>query len=605
MPDISLAGPLVHAVGLALLQFVWQGAAIGLITAAVLAALRTATPHVRYFVACTSLLAMAAMPVGTAAALARVGAQDLRPAPRTTAVAVREAGEPARAGHLISESAGWPERIDAALPAITVGWGLIVLGLAARLMGHWIAVERIRRRAAAAPAPDDVLAVTGRIARHFGIRRPVAVVRSARVDVPTVIGWLRPAILVPASALLQLPPSALEAIMAHELAHVRRHDYLVNAFQHLAETLFFYHPAIWWISGRIRVEREHCCDDLAVTVVGSAVGYARALATLEESRIGAFTLAATGGALLPRIQRLLGARTRIRQRPPLVLPVCLAVLAATALLQGRLSASAPAALSAAVAPQIESMPPARTEQVILGLEEQLRLAKANGDRDALSRLLNAHFVGTNQDGTVVNRDQALASAGRGRTAIALGLTDVTFINDTAVVTGTQVESRNGPLRFTRVWAIDGGRWTLISNSQFRDPRATASLVEQESVSVTAARSGSEVAAPPPPPPPPPGAGLVQGSAGGLTPPRKIRDVSPVYPEAAREANVQGLVIISAKIDAGGNVVEARVLRSVPMLDQAALDAVRQWKYAPALVNGAPAPVMLMITVSFSPTPHRP
>ena len=117
------------------------------------------------------------------------------------------------------------------------------------------------------------------------------------VDVPTVVGWLRPAVILPVAALANLSPAQVEAVLAHELAHIRRHDYLVNLFQTLAETLLFYHPAVWWLSARIRTEREHCCDDVAVAVSGDAVGYARALAELEAWRVGTpgMALAATGG----------------------------------------------------------------------------------------------------------------------------------------------------------------------------------------------------------------------------------------------------------------------------------------------------------------------
>src|SRR5207237_4946041 len=117
---------------------------------------------------------------------------------------------------------------------------------------------------------------------RLGLPAAAHVVESALVDVPTVVGWLRPAILLPIAALASLSPEQVEAILAHELAHIRRHDYAVNVLQTFAETLLFYHPAVWWVSKRIRVEREHCCDDVAVAVCGDAVCYAEALATLEH-----------------------------------------------------------------------------------------------------------------------------------------------------------------------------------------------------------------------------------------------------------------------------------------------------------------------------------
>src|SRR6185503_3583474 len=122
-----------------------------------------------------------------------------------------------------------------------------------------------------------------------------------------MVGWVKPAVLLPAAALTGLSTVQLESLLAHELAHVRRHDYLVNLLQGLIETLLFYHPAVWWVSRQIRREREHCCDDIAVALCGDVKLYAGALAQLEElrGRVLEPALAATGGELLGRIRRLL------------------------------------------------------------------------------------------------------------------------------------------------------------------------------------------------------------------------------------------------------------------------------------------------------------
>ena len=129
------------------------------------------------------------------------------------------------------------------------------------------------------------------------------------VRVPTVVGYLRPVILLPASVIVGLPPAHLDAVLAHELAHVRRHDYIVNVLQSVVETLLFYHPAVWWCSRQVRIEREHCCDDVVVEACGDRVAYATALAQLEELRglNPMLSLNATGGRLIDRIRRLLGA----------------------------------------------------------------------------------------------------------------------------------------------------------------------------------------------------------------------------------------------------------------------------------------------------------
>jgi hypothetical protein len=154
------------------------------------------------------------------------------------------------------------------------------------------------------------------LAHRFGIDRPVRVFESTLVRVPAVVGCLRPVILLPASVIMGLAPSYLDAVLAHELAHVRRHDYIVNVLQSLVETLLFYHPAVWWCSRQIRIEREHCCDDMVVEAGGDRVGYAAALAQLEELRglQPMLSLHASGGRLLDRIRRLLGESPKTERR---------------------------------------------------------------------------------------------------------------------------------------------------------------------------------------------------------------------------------------------------------------------------------------------------
>src|SRR5262249_24799390 len=133
---------------------------------------------------------------------------------------------------------------------------------------------------------------------------------------PAVVGWLRPVVLVPAAALAGLPPEQLEALLIHELAHIRRHDYLVNVLQGVVEALLFYHPAVWWVSGHIRTEREFCCADIVVGVNGDVLTYARALAEMESFRPAhpGVAMAANSGSLIRRIGRLLAPEERPEAR---------------------------------------------------------------------------------------------------------------------------------------------------------------------------------------------------------------------------------------------------------------------------------------------------
>jgi beta-lactamase regulating signal transducer with metallopeptidase domain len=194
-----------------------------------------------------------------------------------------------------------------ALPYLVLGWLVGVFGLSAWHLGGWAQLQRLKRRMVR-PVADAVQTRLTILAERLGIHRAVGLLESALVDVPTVVGWIKPVILLPASALTGLSAEQLEAILAHELAHIRRYDYLVNILQTVVEILGFYHPALWWVSHRIRIERENCCDDLAVQICGDSVRYARALTHLEEMRHSRTQLAvaADGGSLISRIARLLG-----------------------------------------------------------------------------------------------------------------------------------------------------------------------------------------------------------------------------------------------------------------------------------------------------------
>ena len=175
-------------------------------------------------------------------------------------------------------------------------------------------------------------AIARRLGAALGVRHVVRVLESAAVDVPSVVGLARPAILIPASALTGLSPAQLEMILAHELAHIRRHDFLVNLLQTVVETLLFYHPAVWWVSRRIRAERELCADDLAAAATGDRVAYAAALASLESLR-GASPAPSLGAGhhLLTRIQRLVEPDVAARPllRGGLAMTVALLFLAVT------------------------------------------------------------------------------------------------------------------------------------------------------------------------------------------------------------------------------------------------------------------------------------
>jgi beta-lactamase regulating signal transducer with metallopeptidase domain len=206
-------------------------------------------------------------------------------------------------------------------------WSVGVMIFAIRLFWSCQHVARLRRESDPAEAP--LVGTVSLLAHRMNVVLPLRVVISKLIDTPSVVGWLRPVILIPFASLANLNASQLAAVLAHELAHIRRHDYLVNLLQSVAEMLFFYQPAIWWVSSRIRYERELCCDDMAVEICGDPVGYARALTQLERLRVIKPELAvgSASGPLMHRIQRLTGAAgQRSESKLSAALAVSLAIL---------------------------------------------------------------------------------------------------------------------------------------------------------------------------------------------------------------------------------------------------------------------------------------
>jgi TonB family protein len=308
---------IAQALSAALLDFVWQGMLLAFLLWAALFILKNRSPRARYAASCVALAAMAILPVVTACILYH--------APAASHAAVGCVGAIPRtidgaSTDLAGSPAGWSGVLASwALPL----WSIGVLFFSLRLVWAGLRISALRRQAL--PAAEEVLAIVAGVRDRLKLGRPVRVLISAAVDCPSVIGWVRPALLLPAATVLGLTSQQLEAVLAHELAHILRYDYLVNMLQSVVETLLFYHPAVWWASARMRHERELCCDDLAVGSCGDALCYARALTRLERLRASTPKLAmgSAGGPLLSRIQRLTGDAGR--QRGPSKLPGILAL----------------------------------------------------------------------------------------------------------------------------------------------------------------------------------------------------------------------------------------------------------------------------------------
>lgn len=315
-------GPVFESIGWALIHLTWQATLVAILLAAINSSFRPARASVRYLLSCSALFLIAVLPMITAYQHYRSVAltpPDASPALIATSTAADEGGLTTVSSVAIRGVVElWKESVYRALttlvPWLLLAWGSGVLFFSARLVSAWIKARDLTRAGVEA-APAYAREAARRIARALGLNGNVSLLISSLVEVPSVIGYFKPVVLLPASCLSGLTIAQLETIIAHELAHVRRYDFAVNFVQTVVETLFFYHPAVWWVSAQIRTERENACDDMAVALCGDAKTYARALTLLEQLRPQPPqpTLAATGGCLLKRIKRLLSLDSQREQ----------------------------------------------------------------------------------------------------------------------------------------------------------------------------------------------------------------------------------------------------------------------------------------------------
>jgi len=301
----ELIDPSVAAVW-SLIHFFWQGAGLALVLAAALKISQRNSSDVRYLLCCAAMAGMALCPVLTLCSFELSGSGRSsfdRTESTLPDAAAAHGGQRSAAENGSRAMIDWTDRHMTVI--LSLWCAGVLIGLA-RLFVSLAAVRRLDSSSVGA-APNQLQSRADQVGLRLKLRGSVRLVVSGQVTAPVVAGWRKPIVIVPTSLLSGLSPQEEDSILAHELAHIRRRDYLVNVIQTALEGVLFYHPAVWWVSKQIRREREHCCDDFALSLSGSPLIYAKALTLLEEQRLPAspgLSLGVYGGDLSMRIKRL-------------------------------------------------------------------------------------------------------------------------------------------------------------------------------------------------------------------------------------------------------------------------------------------------------------
>lgn len=556
---------LVEQLGLSLLHFLWQGTLLGLLFAATLPFTRRAGAHTRYIIAVLTLAAMAAAPVLTLALLQHSSAAGI------SAGATGAAMEPALLMLRVTADAG------SATPALTqwvvIAWLAGVLLLSARLVLGWHFLRRLRQTAdfAAAAALRPRLQ---ELVQRLGIDRTVALAVSAGIRSPVVIGWLKPLVLLPPAIVAGLPTRQIEMVLAHELAHVRRLDHLVNLCQTVIETVLFYHPVVRWVSRRIRIERENACDDLAVTVTDDRLAYVEMLATLEKLRFSGprLALAVHDGQMLSRIRRLVERQTPNRQLgltgPALLAGLILLAAGSLQLVEdepARPSANAPAQAAPAPAP----IPSA-----------------ASAGREMADTLDSS--APSTEVGEPAVSDPVRSPNEADEQAPTPGRTDPVQAQAESAAVEAAAESFESDVEPPALPSMTTDRLPPVSELVERPRRRELAMLERPVLAVPS------LPEPLPPRTRPSDAGILTG--GNI-----IERIEPDYPSSARRRGVDGNVEVEFLVTRDGSVQDIEIIDETPRglaFADSARDALTRWRFEPFRRGDEPIERRVRLDVSF-------
>ena len=510
--------------------------------------------------------------------------------------------QPYKHGHAVVPSATTQAAVATAQTQFATGastrgdWGLILLavmatGIALRLLWLAFGLIKLRQLRRGALLQQPVL-IDPDLQRAVGTHADIRY--NSDLQQPVTFGILKPLVLLP-DVMRNQPPEIQRAVIGHELLHVKRRDWAWLIAEEIAVCLFWFHPASWWLASRIQCAREEVVDELAILVTGRRKTYVEALLAFAD------TTSVVPTAAFARRRHLLRRIALVSKEDVMSSRRIVVTCAAMALIVGLGSWYAVSAFPLRRSDQ--TTPAASFDAGPLELK-----ARAVTPENPVPRRVHyeAPVVPDSIDsvradvGIRVTLDDVGRVAEARAVSLSAALPDLSFEASMVDLGNRGIRTLEGTAKGAR--GLDAGNArqaiealidsALTSVRQWRyDPPYEAPL--SFTVDIRFAR-GPEVMEFKP---------RQEGDplrvGGTIKAPSKIKDVRPVYPPIAREAGVAGVVIIEVRIGTDGRVEEGHVLKSIPLLDQAALDAVKQWEFVPTLMNGAPVPIMMTVTVNFS------
>jgi len=301
--------PFLYSLSLTLVHFLWQGLLVALILKSLLSIIDKNKSKLRYTLATFAMLANVTLAVLTFTMIypeAGSGINShLSPIPLTSLV-----NELTQPNALLTYQELLPSILAYSLPYVSLLWLATIAILASKLLIEIYNVNKLPVHSSISPS-SALSKRFDELAKQIKLPKTPQLLISLKAEVPMAIGWLKPVVLLPATMVTGLNSAQLEMLILHELAHIRRHDYLVNFLQTLIELLFFFHPSVHWIGKQMRNEREYCSDDIAVQHCGDAIAYAHTLTDTASlcsknhfHTIPTMAMAASGGDLKARVLRL-------------------------------------------------------------------------------------------------------------------------------------------------------------------------------------------------------------------------------------------------------------------------------------------------------------